>query len=233
LPALTGNAGGTTLQLESLRDHLVAALDGRRLLDSPFYDRWTRGDVTTEELRAYAGQYRHFEAALPGFLESIAVRAPDQPSRDQVLRNLADERGDATGVSHLELFDRYATALGAPEHTEPTPAMRRLLATYQAAVADGPATGMAAILAYEAQAPDVSETKAAGLREHYGMSDAAVKFWDVHGEVDREHAEWALATVAGMSDDEPAVSAAMRNAACAWWAFLDERELAAAEMSTV
>jgi hypothetical protein len=47
------------------------ALQGRRLLSHPFYQRWSRGDLRLGELGAYAGQYRFIEARLPGWLESI------------------------------------------------------------------------------------------------------------------------------------------------------------------
>ena len=48
-----------------------AALDGKRLLDHPFYRRWEAGEVTLGELADYASQYRHFESYLPNFLGEL------------------------------------------------------------------------------------------------------------------------------------------------------------------
>ncbi len=129
---------------------LQARLDGRRLLDHPFYRRWSRGEVSVEELRAYAAQYRHFEAALPMHLQSVAETATDAALRAQALRNLDDEAG------HLSLFDAFAAGLGEPRADAPSPAMSRLLDVYAAARARSAADGFAALLAYEAQSPEVA-----------------------------------------------------------------------------
>lgn len=199
------------------------ALAGRLLLDHPFYRRWTRGEVSREELRAYASQYRHFERALPGWLSTMALS--DEPSlRAQALRNLADEAGGA--VTHLQLFERFASALGAAE-AEASPAMARLCETYAAAARSAP-HGFAALWAYESQSAAVSRTKAAGLRAHHGLDDGACAFWDVHASVEDEHAAWAREALAG-TEDAPATA---RAAAQAWWSFLDEREAAYSAAST-
>ena len=41
---------------------LDQALEGRRLLDHPFYRRWENGELIEGELQHYAEQYRFFEA---------------------------------------------------------------------------------------------------------------------------------------------------------------------------
>jgi pyrroloquinoline quinone (PQQ) biosynthesis protein C len=200
-------------------------LRGRWLLDHPFYRRWADGGVSVEELRAYAAQYRHFEALVPAHLTSIATAAEHPALRDQALRNLADEAG--TAPTHLELFDRFATALGTPAAGEPSPAMSRLLDTYADAAASGAASAFAAMLAYEIQAPAVAASKAEGLRRHGILAGDALDFWTVHADIDGDHASWALTALADSDATEPEVVASAGAAADAWWAFLDEREAAA------
>ena len=56
---------------------VAAALDGKRLLDHPFYRRWEAGEVTLGELADYASQYRHFESYLPRFLGELAESLPE------------------------------------------------------------------------------------------------------------------------------------------------------------
>ena len=200
-------------------DHVLQArLDGRRLLDHPFYQRWSRGEVSVEELRAYAAQYRHFEAALPLHLQSVAEGAADAGLRAQALRNLDDEAG------HLSLFDAFAAGLGEPRADAPSPAMSSLLDVYQQARARSAVEGFAALLAYEAQSPDVAATKAQGLREHGILDGDALRFWDLHATLDRDHAAWALDALSGSGAGEDVIGDSIAAAAAAWWSFLDERE---------
>ena len=106
---------------------LGASLADRRLLQHPFYRRWERGEVTVAELADYAAQYRHFESYLPRFLARLVGSLPDGAARELVAANLADEQGDP--VSHVELFERFAAAVGAPV-TPASPAMADLLTVY-------------------------------------------------------------------------------------------------------
>ncbi len=212
---------------------LSAALAGRRLLEHPFYRRWERGEVSIDELSQYAAQYRHFESYLPAFLSELVAELPEGPARQLVAANLADEEGDP--VAHVELFERFATAVGAAgvDETPPSPATRALVDTYASSLRDGPVAALAGFVAYECQASEVARTKADGLRGHYGLDDFAVSFWEHHARVDARHSEWAIRALGELSPspDQVAndqVSPAFRRGADAWWSFLDERETAAA-----
>ena len=93
-------------------------------------------------------------------------------------------------------------------------------------IASSGAEGLAALVAYESQAPAIAAAKAAGLRDRYGLDASATEFWDVHATMDEDHAAWAIEALAGLGPDSPTITAAFRQAADAWWAFLDEREAA-------
>ena len=196
------------------------ALKGHRLLEHPFYRRWSMGQVSLDELRAYAAQYRHFERMIPRHLEGIATRSTEAHVQQSARQNLADEVGPER--SHAELFEDFADALGGCPEEAPTPAMAALLKTYDDALAAGAGPGFAALWAYEVQSPDVSRTKAGGLRQHYGLEGAGLRFWDVHAEADQQHAQWAADALRTELPD--AAHAWSRRAATAWWRFLDERE---------
>ncbi len=142
-------------------------------------------------------------------------------------RNLDDEVGGP--ATHVELFDRFAAAVGAPGPGDSTigPATRALLDVHADLVASSPAEGLTAVLAYEVQAPEISATKAAGLRAHYGLDGEAVAFWDTHAAMEDDHAQWTLDAVVQAGGDPALVATAARRAADAWWSFLDEREAAA------
>ena len=212
---------------------LVEVLRDRRLLAHPFYRRWEAGTLERAELAAYAAQYRHFEAELPGVLERVVKHVDDPVARRLVQANLDDERG--VPAPHLELFDGFAEAVGVPSHAEATPATAALVGMYRSEAEESPLAALAALAAYEVQASEIAASKADGLRARYGVDDAGTRFWDVHSGADEVHGAWIVEALAALatSTDEVGVDEVRRaagSAASAWWAFLDERE---AEKATV
>jgi len=202
---------------------LVEVLAGRRLLDHPFYRRWEAGTLERHELAAYAGQYRHFEAALPGVLERALADIDVPEARRLVQANLDDER--TTPAPHLELFEGFADAVGAPAHAEAMPATQALLDCYDAP--GSPAAVLASLGAYEVQAAAVAASKGDGLRRRYGVDEYGTRFWDVHARLEADHGDWTVDAVAALDAPLAEVRAAAAAAAAAWWAFLDEREACA------
>ena len=209
------------IELDALLDDILRP---RRLLAHPFYRRWEAGELEAGELASYAAQYRHFEAVLPVVLERIAAALPDGRARQLVQANLDDER--AVPAPHLELFDAFARALDAPV-ADASPATEALVELYRSLAATSAVDALAAVAAYEVQAPAIAASKADGLRRLYGVDADGTRFWDVHAGVDEAHGAWmleALATMAAGADD---VAGPATAAADAWWAFLDERQAAA------
>ncbi|HXW33661.1 MAG TPA: iron-containing redox enzyme family protein [Acidimicrobiales bacterium] len=199
--------------------------DERRLLSHPFYVRWEAGDLSLSDLASYASQYRHFEQLLPSLLADVASKIVEGSSAlASVLANLADETGNADGPSHLEIFDDFARSVGARPLADATPATSALVEVYESAMEKGPAEALAALAAYEFQSPEIAKTKAAGLRDRYGLDGTGTRFWDVHATLDEEHKRWTLEALGAITDDGDRLAASAEAAADAWWAFLDERE---------
>jgi pyrroloquinoline quinone (PQQ) biosynthesis protein C len=230
-PSATITAGTypTGPRRAALATAVAAALEGRTLLTHPFYQRWEAGLLAPGELADYAAEYRAFEAALPVLLAEVAEglsSAEEAPAADLVRTNLADELGRPE--PHLDLFDRFAEAVGAPsEPTVPGPAARQLVATYRGLVAEGPASALAGLAAYETQASSIAASKADGLRRWYGTPQSGTAFWDVHATMDADHGEWTLDALDALDADPEEIGRAARRAADAWWSLLDEREAAA------
>ena len=63
------------------------------LLCHPFYKAWAAGELTREELRAYAADYYPHVAAFPEYLRQAAARTVDGELRGALLINRADELG--------------------------------------------------------------------------------------------------------------------------------------------
>ena len=98
----------TTDIIETL-DAIVAE---RSLLKHPFYQAWTAGTLPIENLRDYAKQYFHFEAALPTFLSAIHTRMEPGASRQSVLENLWDEEhGAENHLAHPYVDTAHRAAL--------------------------------------------------------------------------------------------------------------------------
>ena len=222
----SGRPGTIPAMLRTIDAVIDEAIAGRRLLDHRFYRRWVEGTLERAELAAYAEQYRHFEAALPVVLEEITRRIDDPTARQLVQANLDDERG--VPAPHLHMFDDFGRALGADLDAEPEGATRDLVQLYTSLALSSPVGALAAVAAYEVQAPGIAASKADGLRARYGLDAPATRFWDVHAGVDEVHGRWILDALASCASEGASgdVHDAADAAAGAWWAFLDERELA-------
>jgi pyrroloquinoline quinone (PQQ) biosynthesis protein C len=210
------------VRAEQLRAEVSAALADRQLLRHPFYLRWEAGELALGDIAAYASQYSYFEASLPTMLRRLVAQLGDHPAAESVRRNLDDE--ESNPMPHVELFATFAAAVGARAGPA-TAAARHLVDTYTALIDVGPAAGLAAMVAYEMQAPAIAASKADGLRKHYGIDAAGTAFWDVHATMDTDHADWTFEALAGLPVVAGTVVTSARAGADAWWEFLDEREL--------
>jgi pyrroloquinoline-quinone synthase len=212
----------------NLLDRLDAMIDERHLLKHPFYTRWNEGTLPMEALQEYARQYYAFESAMPRFLSALHTRTADKAVRQQILDNLWDEEHGE--VNHAELWLRFAEGMGVARdevrNAEPNEGTQALMAAYWGLATDGvPASGIAAMYAYEAQVPEVATEKINGLRDRYGIDDQrTLAFFTVHSTLDLEHSgaerDAIRRTTATEAEADAAVDAT-RQALDAWWGFLD------------
>jgi pyrroloquinoline-quinone synthase len=205
---------------------VLEALHGRMLLEHPFYRRWEAGALGRDELARYAEQYRFTERAVPIVLDSLARCLPAGRSRELVRQNLEEELG--VPAPHTALFEEFANAVGARRSAAATASTEALVSLELGSAERDAGAGLATVAAYEVQASEIARSKADGLRAHYGLDDAAIRFWDVHDELEREHADWSLEALELTCPDDDVLFSAAAAAGQAWWDFLDERELSAA-----
>ncbi|MGH9596922.1 MAG: CADD family putative folate metabolism protein [Edaphobacter sp.] len=207
------------------------------LLKHPFYQAWSKGELTREDLREYAAEYWHHVSAFPTYLSALHSRLPDGEMRREVLRNLAEEEGvdSATARPHSDLWMDFASGMGASRE-EVTwravqPEMSALMGTFRELMQEGTASAaMAALYAYESKVPAIAKTKAEGLAAHYETEGAAARYFTLHQTADVAHAsvwrELMDKELAGSPESEEAALAAGERAAKALWVALDgvERE---------
>jgi pyrroloquinoline-quinone synthase len=211
---------------------VVNALDARiaakHLLDHPFYQRWTAGTLSSEELREYARQYYHYALAFPTFLSAMHSHTGDVATRQALLENLIDEeRGPE---NHPELWLRFCEALGLSraevESGRPSEATRALIDAVKRSCRDGALSeGLAALYAYESQVPAVSKAKIAGLAQWYGIvAPRDVAFFSVHIDADVAHSTTSRELLSRLCADGGSRAAAETSASRtldALYGFLD------------
>jgi pyrroloquinoline-quinone synthase len=187
------------------------------VLEHSFYQRWSEGTLSREDLGRYAGEYRHAVVALADAAASAARQA--EPEQRRALEAHAAEE-----ASHVALWDDFARAVGGDPAT---PAAPETEACARAWAGDGEREllpSLVALYAIESGQPAISETKLAGLREHYGVDDpAATAYFELHAELDHAHAaaERALVEPRLAGADADALLAEAESVLRANWGLLD------------
>jgi len=199
----------------------------RSILQHPFYQAWEKGVLSREQLATYARIYFPHVRAFTDYLESSIALANDPAVRAELVDNLEDERGNP--APHDELWLAFAEGVGADRQqvadAAPHAAAQAMVDTFQKLADQSLAGGLAALYAYESQQPDVSCTKIAGLRGHYGIEDkATLEYFEVHEAADVRHRQGerdALAACLEAGVPAHVVTEATRQALDAYWGLLD------------
>jgi pyrroloquinoline-quinone synthase len=174
------------------------------LLLHSFYQRWTQGTLTRDELCDYVKQYAHVVRAVPGWLEQ--VRGGDTA---ELARHAAEER------SHIALWNKFGESLGlTSEEIRLAPAnaaTSELIRRGDRLAAGGEGAPM--VWALEAQTPAVARAKLVGLSAFYGIGhEGGGEYFAVHQDMDVEHAAELRALCAdGSENAAAAMSEALWN----------------------
>ena len=190
----------------ALIERIAEARDRWNVLRHPFYTRWEQGELTREELQTYAGQYRHAVAAV-----AAAARTAASPGDTHA----------AEEAAHVMLWDAWAASVDA-DRAAPSPETEVCVDAWSQ---DDALAATAVLYAVDSAQPAIAETKLAGLIEHYGYrpDSPALSYFQVHAELDTEHAaraEQILRDRATDADEDRLVAAAER-ALKANWTLLD------------
>ena len=202
------------------RDEFLTALDAivaeKHLLKHPFYQLWSQGKLTRENLREYAISYYPHVAAFPTYVSGVHSGCEDAVLRQELLENLIEE--ERGSENHPALWRRFAAALGANPTdlaaAPRTPEVAAAIAEFRRATHDGSvAEGLAALYAYESQIPEVSKTKREGLGAFYGIVDEdATRFFSVHEEADVWHRQVEREALGRVADTPEARAKALEAA---------------------
>jgi pyrroloquinoline-quinone synthase len=217
------------------------------VLEHPFYQRWTAGQLSKQELSFYAGEYRHAVIALAEASRKAQTAAlTDAPAEAAGLGAHADEEH-----AHIKLWEEFAriTAVAGSstsgsstadvsDVSAPTAVAEQPPLAQTAACADAWTAGesllehLAVLYAIEASQPAISDTKLVGLIDHYGYTpdSPATEYFQLHAIRDIDHARHARQLIeqlmdrAGIEPDSDLASRMVARARCALqgnWDLLD------------
>jgi pyrroloquinoline-quinone synthase len=151
-------------------DRLEAVRSRWNVLEHSFYVRWSNGELTGEELSFYAGEYRHAVVALA---EAVAATGSAAHAAEE--------------AEHVDLWDDFAGAAGAPGRSQPLPETRACVEAWTAG--RDSLEALVATYAIESGQPAISRTKLEGLLGHYGYEEGpATEYFALHATLDERHA---------------------------------------------
>ncbi len=203
------------------------------LLSHPFFQAWSAGELTGDELREFAEDYYPHVEAFSGYLAQFGVRLEEGELRRAVLANMTDEKGgeDSFGEpepSHAELWLDFVEGVGGSRirKRRPVGEVRRLISWFQHIASEGtPEEALAAFYVYEAQLPRLAQEENRVLGEIYGANEKTRAYFAVHATANVHHAQvWRQQleerVKANPESAEKALAAA-EQAAKALWNVLD------------
>jgi pyrroloquinoline-quinone synthase len=194
-------------------DRIEAARERCNVLEHTFYQRWSAGELTPEELADYSGQYRR---AVEAIADVSAYVARELPEHEGLAEHAREES------EHVALWDGFVDAVGGEKAATPNGETTDCYETW--AREDTALQALARLYAIESGQPEISRTKLEGLAAHYDVpTGAGTHYFSVHRGRDVEHANEAreLLTELMTLGDEDIVVAAAQEAFEANWKLLD------------
>ena len=187
------------------------------VLKHRFYQRWSQGELTRDELAVYAREYHHAVVALAEASERAARDA--EPA---IASELAEHAAEET--SHIPLWAEFTAAVGGTPSQRPAPETAACAATWAGDNDRDLLHTLVGLYAIESGQPAIATTKHEGLKAFYGIEDGpASAYFTLHAELDHEHAatERKLIEERLEGPDEGALLATAESVLRANWELLD------------
>ena len=200
--------------IENFWREIDEIIESKSLLKHPFYQAWTMGTLSREDLAHYAQQYYQQESRFPRYVSAVHSNCPELKARQMLIENLTHE--EAGPENHPELWLAFAGAVGASresvQNAELNEGTKRCVDAFTRLSRSDWRSGLAALFAYEAQQPAVAKTKIEGLTSKYGLSSkAALGFFQVHETLDAWHSESEKTILTEEIRKDPAVAAEIKQ----------------------
>lgn len=199
----------------SVWERIEASRAEHNVLEHPFYVRWSAGELSSEELARYSGQYRHAAEAIARLCANAADAAP-AGHREEIEVHAAEEE------AHVGLWDGFVEAAGGEIGAEPTPETADCVREWTEP--RGYLAALARLFAIESGQPEISRIKREGLASFYDIDGGTgSEYFRVHESSDDAHAEESRRLIADAMKpgDEDAIVEAAESAFRANWRLLD------------
>ena len=197
---------------------------GRNLAEHPLIDKINRREVTRDQLKGLMLQVTAQTRDIVRWIGALYATCPVLEVRRTLFLNLLEEETGAFSNSkaHYELCADCARALGATAEElatiRPLPATQRTMMLGQINLRNrGWIVGLGNAMGFEYQSPLAFKRIADGLREHYGLDDDGVRFFDVHVTADEDHGDALAQTLIKYATSEDL----QRDARNAAWSFAE------------
>lgn len=196
-------------------DRIEEARSRWNVLEHPFYQRWSAGELSAAELADYSGQYRHAVAAIAETSDYLASELPEEP---ELAGHATEER------EHVAVWDRFIAAVGGDVEAAANAETSECVDAWTET--DGAVSALARLYAVESGQPAISQTKLEGLAAHYGIeAGPGTDYFTLHRGRDVEHAAEGRELLAGLLERDPAAAdravEAAEGAMKANWTLLD------------
>jgi pyrroloquinoline-quinone synthase len=163
------------------------------LLKHKFYQMWSAGSLSTDDLRGYSKEYFQLVRAVPVLVNNVLRQVTPESERNYALRatikhNLEEEK------EHIAPWIIFGDSIGVPENElceyECSEKTHEAVAEMIRLTSKSFAAGISTLYTYEKQLPEISTKKIEGLVKYYGaQNDRALDYFRIHEKVDIEHAK--------------------------------------------
>ena len=164
---------------------LNSKIADHNLLNHPFYQAWSTGELPRNALRSYAREYGAFISTVPDGWEAVG-----------------DAETAAEEIEHIDLWTDFATGLDTTISEAEIPQVKTLVDTANELFSER-ATALGALYAFEAQQPATAQSKLAGLKAFYQLPETVEPYFETHSHNDHE-AEMLLARIAELPTESHA-----------------------------
>lgn len=199
-------------------DRLETVRSRWNVLEHPFYQRWSNGELTKAELAVYSGQYRHAVVAIAD-ASAQAARSAEGRLAEGLEEHAREE------LDHVRLWDGFVDAVGGDAAVSATSETEACVAEWTGSEQRPLLETLVTLYTIESGQPAISETKRDGLIARYGYTpeSPATEYFDLHAVLDIEHADQARKAIEPhLADaDQDALLEVAEGALKANWELLD------------
>ncbi len=165
-----------------IKQALDSKISKYNLLDHPFYQAWSAGELPVEALKCYAREYGAFISTMP-----------------QGWETLNDHETAEEETEHIDMWTDFADGLNTEVSEAQIPQVKSLLDTAEDLFSQSE-TALGALYAFEAQQPETAKSKLAGLKEFYQLPKKVEPYFETHSHNEHE-AEKLLEQIDALSSD--------------------------------